>query len=75
MGVDLLTKWRWLLRVGLDHSLNPRAREVAMWLAEHANDVDLAWPSRKTLADLMGCSIRTVHRGRLIDPHEGVKNG
>ncbi len=57
----LLAKWRWLGRIMLDQAELPaRSVDVAFWLIEHADKNDRAWPSRQTMATLLGCSERTV---------------
>jgi len=58
----LLVKHKWLGRVMLDDGLPSVSYQVAYWLLEHERD-GVAWPSEETLADLCGCSVRTIYTG------------
>jgi len=42
--------------------LSSRAVQMYAWLDRHANDADVAWPSRERLAWLSSCSLRSVDR-------------
>lgn len=57
----LLPKWRWLGRIVMDGpNLKGRAVATAFWLADYADKNSRAYPSRETLADLVGCSVRAI---------------
>jgi DNA-binding transcriptional MocR family regulator len=51
--------WRVAVR---DSNLDPTAKHVALTLDTYMNSRGLAWPSRATLAEATGLSVRTVER-------------
>jgi hypothetical protein len=56
-------KHRWLKRVMYDPEAAPTEKNFAYLVTDHLNCVTLdCWPSQRRIADLFGCSTKTVHR-------------
>ena len=60
-----LLRWQWLGRVMLDSRLSPYAKNLAFWMAEHANsETRIVFASVKTFARLTGVSERWTQSAR-----------